>query len=179
MKKLLAAALGAALVALCLSVATPASAGTTSQYMHPKSSLRYHVDEYVWAPSTTTANTTAAIVGAVPPGKHTLKCIVMHQLTAGAGGGTWKVTPKKNGSSLVLTAGQIGSASGANKAVMNASCPMPTPANAAATDYVQPVLSTTTLTANGGDLLTVDVEFVSTWTSTPSGVLQLFFEPSH
>jgi hypothetical protein len=182
MKKLLAAALGVAVVALALSVATPASAGSTSSYMHPKSSLRYHVDEYVFAPTTTSAAINGTVIGAVPPGKHTLKCVTAHLATVGAGTtNRVRITPKKNGTSLVLTAGEIGTAAGANTAIVNANCPMGSPANLAtvADSFVLPVLTTTAsaITASGGDVLSFDAAFVNTWTAVPSLVLQLFYEP--
>jgi hypothetical protein len=181
MKKLVLAALGVATLAALFLVAVPASAGTTSQYMHPKSSLRYDVVEEVLAPADAT-DITARVVGAVPSGRHTLRCISMHQAVAGEGTEcAWTVTPKKNGTSLVATAGKLRQDAGANMSTDNAACPMPDPSNLAtvADSFVRPVVSTTTSVLSGGELLTFDVDFTGTCSAAPSGVVRLYFEPSH
>jgi hypothetical protein len=181
--KRIALLVSAALVAAALFALAPskAEAGTTTQYMDPRSSLRYDVVEDVLVPADAT-DITARVIGAVPPGKHTLKCIVMHQAVAGTGTEcAWTVTPKKNGTSLVGTAGKLRQDAGANKSIENSLCPMPDPSNLAtvADSFVRPVVSTTTQALSGGELLTMDVDFTGTCSAAPTGVVRLYLEPSH
>ena len=181
MKKLLAAALGAAIVTAAILVATPVLAGgSTASYMHPKSSLRYRCLQGTYSGSTTSL--TGQVLGTVPPGRHVLKCVEVSQTATGtATAGTVTIDPKLSTSttSLLSTSAQVATSTGANKTIDNAACPMPSidPGNTSTTGVQLPVINSTLATAKGGEVATFDATLAGTYTVAPSGIVRLCFEP--
>lgn len=172
MKRYLAAALGAALL-LALAPSS-AVAGTTSQYMQPKSPLRYHVQTYTFS---TTTNITGATVGVVPPGGHVLRCVVLSQNVAGVAGTSWVAIPKIGTDELTTTDGGFTLAAGAGKTTSNADCKMGALANP--TGGTVPTITTANATQTGGQLVTMDITLTGSYSGAVSGSVQLFWEPKN
>jgi len=110
----------ALLLLAAITLAAPASAGTTSQYFNPKSPLRYNVCSYTFS---TTATITDAIVCVLPPGGAILKDVVLAQNAAGDGT-SWAVTAKRGTAALLSTGGGFTSAAGTLKTTNAAASPM-------------------------------------------------------
>lgn len=172
MKRFLSAVLGAALL-LALVPAT-AVAGSTSQYFHAKSPLRYHVQTYTFS---TTATITDATVGVVPPGGATLRCVVLSQNAAGVGGTSWVAVPKIGTDELTTTDGGFTLAGGAGLTTGNANCPAGAITNP--TGGTAPTITVANATQTGGQLVKMTITLTGTYGTAVSGSVQLFWEPRY
>lgn len=166
----LSTALAAALVVALLPSA--AQAGASSQYMHAKSPLRYHAMRYVFS---TTSSITGAVVGVIPPGGATLKCVVVSQSAAGEGGTSWVAIPKIGTTQLTDADGGFTLAAGANKVTSSAACKMGELTNP--TGGTRPVITTAQAYQSGGQIVTIDVTLTGSYSTAVSGSVTLYYEP--
>lgn len=169
MKRSLTALLGAALL-LAFAPAPTFAAGTTSQFFHSKSPLRYFPCTYTFS---TTASVTAAQVCVLPPGGAILRDVVVYQNAAGTGGTSWTAAPKRATVALTSTNGGFTLAAGASKVTNAALSKMGALTNP--TGGTRPVLSgdvaatgTVTITAGISAGQTVTVQGV-VFTAAASG----------
>jgi hypothetical protein len=169
MRKLSTSLLAALALAL---IPTAAHAGATSQYMAPKSPLRYHVMRYTFS---ITANVTAAVVGVIPPGGATLKCIVVSQAAAGEGGTSWVAIPKIGSTQLTDADGGFTLAATANKATSSNPCPMGV--LTLPTGGTRPVITAAQAYQSGGQIVTVDVTLTGSYSTAVTGSITLYYEP--
>lgn len=145
--------------------------GSTSQFMHPKSPLRYHCIRFQFS---TTATLTASVMGALPAAAK-IKDIVVTQAAAGVGGTSFAVTVKKNGTSVCSTDAVIALADGANKNVNLAASPMG--AIAKPTGATRPVLDATKASCSQGDVFTADITLTGSYSTAVTGAVCVYLEP--
>jgi hypothetical protein len=163
----------ALLAALALSLPAASFAGSTSQYFHPKSPLRYHV---MRLPFSTTANIVASVVGVVPPGGATLKAVVVSQVAAGDGT-SWIAVPKIGTDELTTADGGFTAAAGANKSTTNLTNPMGS--LTAPTGATRPTITAANAIQSGGQSVTVDVTLTGVYNTAVTGVVTLYWEPKY